>query len=234
MGMPEQALQLASDTVKLGKKLNHPFSYAMCLFFGRQIFQFSGMHDEARERIEEEYKACNEGGFVFFEVHAILGRGEILLRQGKADEARQLFQEGLQMLHATGGNLSMDHPYRNIAEAYIEADLLEDAQQWLDRGFQLVITDHFVDETHPKRLVGRETAAGKEDLLSSRRANNIGELLEAGIGIAKTQLGRGNSELGIVRRYSQIATDCGRVRTPPAERRSPSYGRPGSSEGRDA
>jgi predicted ATPase len=32
----------------------------------------------------------------------------------------------------------MDHPYRNIAEGYLLAGLLDEANEWLNRGFDLV------------------------------------------------------------------------------------------------
>jgi tetratricopeptide (TPR) repeat protein len=138
LGFPDQALQRADETIRLGKELDHPFSLAMGLFFRRQVLEFCGLRDQARASIEEEYNICHEGGFVFFEVHAIFGRGDFLLRQGKVDEARELFDLGMEMLKATGGNLSMDHPYRNIAEAYLLAGLHDDAKEWLNRGFDLV------------------------------------------------------------------------------------------------
>jgi serine/threonine protein kinase/tetratricopeptide (TPR) repeat protein len=138
LGFPLQALQRADETVRLAKQLGHPFSYAMALFFGRQVLQFCGRDEQALARIEEEYRICHEQGFVFFEVHAIFGRGDLLLRKGKVNEARKLFDTGLDMLKATGGNLSMDHPYRNIAEAFLLAGLPDDAQEWLERGFDLV------------------------------------------------------------------------------------------------
>ncbi len=138
LGFVDQATRRADETVQLGKQLNHPFSYAMSLFFSRQVLEFCGRHDEASKRIDEEYAVCHDNGFVFFEVHAIFGRGVNLLRRGKIDDARIQFEQGLKMLHATGGNLSMDHPYRNIAEAFLMADLHDDAVKWLQLGFDLV------------------------------------------------------------------------------------------------
>ena len=138
LGCPDQAQHRAEEMIQLAKELSHPFTYAMGLFFRRQVLEFSGRFDLARESIEEEYDVCHENGFVFFEVHAIFGRGNYLLRQGKTDEARRLFDQGLEMLAATGGHLSMDHPYRNIAEGYLMAELHDDAIEWIDRGIDLV------------------------------------------------------------------------------------------------
>ena len=142
LGFPTQALQRADETIRLAKKIGHPFSYAMALFFGRQVLQFCGRDHDASDRIEEEYKICHEQGFLFFEAHAIFGRGDLLLREGNVLEARKLFDQGLAMLSGAGANLSMDHPYRNIAESFLQSGLPLDAQEWLDRGFNLVENHH--------------------------------------------------------------------------------------------
>ncbi|NNE01115.1 MAG: protein kinase, partial [Pirellulaceae bacterium] len=142
LGFPEQAIQRTNENLLRAREQGHPFTLAMSLFFRRQLLEFCGHADEARKSIEEEFKICNDNGFVFFEVHAIFGRGDYLLRNGQIDEAREQFELGLQMLQATGGNLSMDHPYRNIAEAYLQAGNNGEAQQWIDRGFDLVNNRH--------------------------------------------------------------------------------------------
>ena len=142
LGYPTQALKRADETIQLGKKLGHPFSYAMALYFSRQVLQLCGRTQETIDRIEEEYKICHEQGFLFFEVHAIYARGELLLREGNVDEARKLFDQGLEMLRGSGANLSMDYPYRNITEAFLLAGLLDDAKNWLDRGINLVEQHH--------------------------------------------------------------------------------------------
>ncbi len=142
LGFPAKALQRVEETISIAKGIGHPFSFAMSLFFGRQVLQFCGRDQQVRDRIEEEYKICHEQGFLFFEVHAIFGRGDLLLREGNIEEARKLFGQGLAMISGAGANLSMDHPYRNIAEAYVLAGLPDDAQEWLDRGFDLVEKHH--------------------------------------------------------------------------------------------
>ena len=142
LGYPTQALKRADEIIQHARNLGHPFSYAMALFFGRQVLQFCGRVQEARDRIEEEYKICHEQGFLFFEAHAIFGRGDLLLREGNVVEARKLFDQGLAMLSGAGANLSMDHPYRNIAESFLRSGLPIDAQEWLDRGFDLVENHH--------------------------------------------------------------------------------------------
>jgi tetratricopeptide (TPR) repeat protein len=184
LGYPDQALQRAGEMVRLAKKIDHPFSYAMGLFFGRQVLQFSGRDNEVRARIENEYRICHEQGFVFFEVHAIFGRGEMLLRKGKLNEARQQFDLGLEMLQAIGGNLSMDHPYRNIAEAFLSAGLLDDADQWLNRGFDLVENHHERGmESEFLRLRGELARASGEEATAE-------EYFEKAVEVARKQQAR--------------------------------------------
>jgi tetratricopeptide (TPR) repeat protein len=138
LGYPDQAMQRTDENLRLGRQHNHPFTFAMSHFFRRQILDFCGFHDLSRASIEDEYRICHDNGFVFFEVHAHFGRGTFALREGRIDEARRQFDVGLEMLKATGGHLSMDHAYHNIAEAYLGAGRLDDAKEWLDRGFDLV------------------------------------------------------------------------------------------------
>jgi tetratricopeptide (TPR) repeat protein len=164
LGFPDQALKRAEESWRRTKQLGHKFSYAMGLFLYRKVLDFCGRADLASARIEEEYKICHEQGFVFFEVHAIFARGAALLRNGKVDEARRLFDVGLPMREASGGNLSMEYPYRDVAEAFLVAGLPDEAEAWIQRGFDLVENHHMRGlESEFLRLKGEiATAAGDQ------------------------------------------------------------------------
>ncbi|WP_397568336.1 protein kinase [Schlesneria sp. T3-172] len=138
LGFPDQALRRSEEAVRIAKAQNHPFTYAMALFFRRQVLDYCGFTDQAHRALDEEYRLCQENGFTFVGVHSILGRGIRSLKQGRTDEARKYFQHGLATLKTTGGHLSMDHPFSMVAQAYLEAGLLEDAHEWLRRGFELI------------------------------------------------------------------------------------------------
>ena len=169
LGFPVQALQEAEEMLQFARELNHPFSLAMALFFRRRLLQCCGRDAQARESVEEEYTLCHEQGFVFFEVHAIFARGDFLVREGKLDAARKLFEQALRMLQATGGKLSMDHPFGYIAEGYILSGHANEANEWLSRGFDLVENHNYRSmESESLRLNGKQALSGGNEVDAER------------------------------------------------------------------
>lgn len=184
LGQPDQALKLSDEMVRRAKQIAHPFTYAMALFFNRQILEFSGRHDQALASVEEEYRVCHENGFLFFEVHAVFGRGVALLKNGKVDGARELFEQGLKMRTATGGHLTMDHPFRNIGDAFLGADLYEEADTWLERGLEIV-------ETYGQRGKHSEFLRLKGNLAKARGDESTAEVYyKNAIEVARAQSAR--------------------------------------------
>lgn len=161
LGHPDQAMQWADESIRVAKPLNHPFSLAMANYFRRQILQFLGRDQEATASVEEEYRNCHEHGFAFYEVHALFGKGTLLLQEGKTAEARPWIDQGWRMRDGMGSLLSMDFPYRNLAEAFLAAGLHADAELWLDRGFELV-------EQHGMRVCESEFLRLRGDLAVAR------------------------------------------------------------------
>jgi len=138
LGFPDQAIQWADEAIRVAKPLDHPFSLAMASYFRRQILQFLGRDQEVAASVEDELQNCHKHGFAFYEVHALFGKGMLLLREGKIDEARPWIDRGWRMREGMGSLLSMDFPYRNLAEAFLAAGRHADAELWLDRGSELV------------------------------------------------------------------------------------------------
>ena len=164
IGRVDEALTRADEMLSIAKELNHPFTLAMALHFRRRLLQCCGRDEEARKVVEEEYKLCHDQGFVFFEVHVVFSRGEFLVQEGKFDEAREQFDTGLTMMEATGGRLSMDHPFGRIANAYIDAGKLDDANRWLLLGEELVNKHNYRSmESEFLRLRGEQSLAAEKN-----------------------------------------------------------------------
>src|SRR5262249_1336542 len=110
---------------------------SMALHFRRRILQFCGMHEQARESIDEEYRLCHQHGFAFWEAHAILARGGLLISEGNLDEAQSQIESTWQWLQAAGLKCSLDFPCTLLAKAFLRAGYAEEAQRWVERGFEL-------------------------------------------------------------------------------------------------
>ncbi len=161
LGFPDQALQWADEAIRVAKPLNHPFSLAMANYFRRQILQFLGRDQEVAASVEDELHNCHKHGFAFYEVHALFGKGMLLLREGKIDEARPWIDQGWRMREGMGSLLSMDFPYRNLAEAFLAAGRHDDAELWLDRGSELV-------DKHGMKVYESEFLRLRGDLAAAR------------------------------------------------------------------
>jgi tetratricopeptide (TPR) repeat protein len=161
LGYPDQAMHWADESIRVAKPLNHPFSLAMANYFRRQVLQFLGRDQEVAASVEDELRDCHQHGFAFYEVHALFGKGVLLLRDGKTAEARPWIDQGWRMREGMGSLLSMDFPYRNLAEAFLAAGLHTDAELWLDRGLGLV-------EKHGMRVYESEFLRLRGDLAAAR------------------------------------------------------------------
>ena len=141
MGQIDQAQKRIDDMMQFARRLGHPFSLAMALYYRRRIAQYCGRDEQVRQSVEEEFALCHQHGFGFWEAHALLARGSILIQQGKPGDARGLLEPTWQTLEAAGLKCSLDHPCTFLAEAFLHAGWLNDAAQWLDRGFRLPETE---------------------------------------------------------------------------------------------
>jgi class 3 adenylate cyclase/tetratricopeptide (TPR) repeat protein len=141
LGFPDQALRRAEDMIQFARELGHPFSLAMAHYFRRRLHQYCRLEEQVRQCVAEEYAICHQHGFSFWEAHALLSRGDIFIRQGRLDQAREPIELALQMLEASGCKCTLTHPCSFLAESFLQAGRLDEARQWLDRGFELV-TNH--------------------------------------------------------------------------------------------
>jgi class 3 adenylate cyclase/tetratricopeptide (TPR) repeat protein len=138
IGFPDQALKLAEDMIKIAREMGHPFSLAMAHYFRRRLHQYCRFDEQVRQSVAEEYAICHQHGFSFWGAHALLARGDIFIRQGQMDEAREQIDLALQTLEASGCKCTLTHPCSFLAESCMQVGRLSEAAEWLERGFDLV------------------------------------------------------------------------------------------------
>jgi tetratricopeptide (TPR) repeat protein len=137
MGFPDQALARTEAMMQFARRLAHPFSLAMALYFRRRMCEFCGFEDQVRQSIEEEHTLCRQHGFAFWAAHAALASGRQLILQGKINEARAQIEPTWQALQAAGLKCSLEHPSSYFAAAYLAVGKPDDAAEWIERGFSL-------------------------------------------------------------------------------------------------
>jgi class 3 adenylate cyclase/tetratricopeptide (TPR) repeat protein len=149
MGFPDRALRMVEEMVQFARDLGHHFSLAMAFYFRRRLHQYCRLESSVRQSIEEEHTICQQRGFGFWGAHAILARGDVLIRQGDMDAARAQLEPALQALQASGCKCTLTHPYSFLAESFLHVGRPEEAGEWLERGFELV-------EKHNERFLESE------------------------------------------------------------------------------
>ncbi len=159
MGLPDQALRCSQDMIQFARNLGHPFSLAMALYFRRRLHQYCRQEEQVRQSVAEEYEICHQHGFSFWEAHALLARGDLFIREGQLDTAREPIDRALQMLEASGCKCTLTHPCTFLAESLTQAGCLDEAKEWLERGFALV-------ENHNERCLESELLRLRGELLA--------------------------------------------------------------------
>ncbi|HEY7312647.1 MAG TPA: protein kinase [Gemmataceae bacterium] len=167
MGFPDQALKRAEDMIQFARELGHPFSLAMAHYFRRRLHQDCRLEEQVRQSVAEEYAICHQHDFRFWGAHALLARGNILIRQGQLDEARGQLNLALQTLEASGCRCTLTHPCSFLAESFLQAGRLDEANEWLTRGFDLV-------ENHNERCQESELLRLKGELLARSPESEAG------------------------------------------------------------
>jgi tetratricopeptide (TPR) repeat protein len=163
LGYPDRALERAQAAVQFARDLGHHFSLAMALYFTRWLYQACGRENEVRQSVEEEFALCHQHGFSFFGAHAVIARADRLIRLDQAIEARKLLEPTLQALQASGCKLSLSQPCCVLAESFLQTRQLNDAQQWLDLGFDYVQSGQRCHESELLRLKGELLLARSAD-----------------------------------------------------------------------
>jgi predicted ATPase len=182
MGFPDQALQRAEDMIQFAQQLEHPFSLAMAHYFRRRLHQYCRLDKSVRQSIAEEYTICYQHGFRFWGTHALLARGDALLRQGQLDEARGQLELAWQTLDASGCKCTLTHPCSFLAESFLQAGRLDEANEWLARGFNLV-------ENHSERCLESELLRLRGELLARSSGGEAGAEIsfEQAVEVARRQ-----------------------------------------------
>jgi DNA-binding winged helix-turn-helix (wHTH) protein/tetratricopeptide (TPR) repeat protein len=185
LGHPEQALERIRQALELARSLEQPFSLAIALCLGAELYQFHLDEVTALEMAGEAVELCREQGLPFWEGTALILRGWALARTGRTDEGIAILHQGLKVFGSTDAKVQLSSWYSLLAEAHacageVELGLAAVAQalSWVDR------TGERYYESEAQRLRGqllRQNGDIESAEVAYRRALEIAHRQQAGI-----------------------------------------------------
>jgi DNA-binding SARP family transcriptional activator/predicted ATPase len=184
LGYPDQAQQLGREALNLAQEASHPPSLAMALYVGRVVPQMLRREYEAIPRLVEAFTQLTaDHRLGLSEPGVRLARGRALVHRGQAQAGIREMQQGLAAWQATGTKAWASVYLGILADAYLEAGQLEQAQNALDEAFTVVReSGERIVEAELHRLQGEvRLARGEEDEAEAyfRRAVAVARLQEA-------------------------------------------------------
>jgi class 3 adenylate cyclase/predicted ATPase len=102
LGFPDQARDLARDSVTLAERLGHQFSLALALSFTSSVYLFRRETQPVRDQAKALTTLCDEHGFAHFSAMAPMLEGWALAAQGDAVHGIALMEKGLDAVREAG------------------------------------------------------------------------------------------------------------------------------------
>jgi predicted ATPase len=178
-------LERIRQALELARSLEQPFSLAIALCLGAELYQFHLDEVTALEMAGEAVELCREQGLPFWEGTALILRGWALARTGRTDEGIAILHQGLKVFGSTDAKVQLSSWYSLLAEAHacageVELGLAAVAQalSWVDR------TGERYYESEAQRLRGqllRQNGDIESAEVAYRRALEIAHRQQAGI-----------------------------------------------------
>ncbi len=139
LGCPDEAEQLGQEAFCVAQEVSHPPSLAMALNVGGVILHVLCRKYEDIPKLVEAFTQLTAGHRLgLSEAGACLARGRAMVRHGRAKAGIREMQQGLAEWQATGTRAWASVYLGVLADAYLEAGQLEQAQGALDEVFVAV------------------------------------------------------------------------------------------------
>jgi tetratricopeptide (TPR) repeat protein len=181
LGYPDQAWQRSRELVTFARELSHPYSLAGACFWAGGFHLFRHEESQALAHLAEAISLCTEYGMPGFLACSTAFQGQVLVRQGKANEGVRQIQEGLTSLDAMEARL-----YRSALLAYQVEGYAELGQ--VDVGLSLLAQAlEFVD-TQDERYYEAELYRIRGELTLAQSKASLGQASD------KSQTSQGKSE----------------------------------------
>jgi predicted ATPase len=165
LGYPDQAWARSRELVTFARELSHPYSLAAACFGAGGFHIFRREESQALAPLAEAISLCTEYGMPLFLAYSIALQGQVLVRQGNANEGLRQIQEGLTSLDAMEARLFRSPLLAYQTEGYAELGQVEVGLSLLAQALEFVDThDERFYEAELYRLKGAFTLQSKASL----------------------------------------------------------------------
>jgi predicted ATPase len=127
LGRPDKALKRTDEALALARKIAHPFSLAIALFFAawlsalRREWPMAGKHAEATVAL------CAEQGFADWLLLGTFAQGSALAEHGRTDEGIAQMRDSVATMPSRGREIARPYWLAALAAAYGKAGRTDDA-----------------------------------------------------------------------------------------------------------
>jgi len=126
-GHPDQALQLAKQSVAFAQRLSHPRSVAAAQVFLNMVQCYRREREAVEDTAKRVITISTEYGFRYWLLAARLHAGWAMTEQGRYEEGIELMQRVLATQHKGGADICRTNCLCMVAEACMKANRLDDA-----------------------------------------------------------------------------------------------------------
>jgi predicted ATPase len=127
LGHPDRALAVSEAAEALAKRVDHPFSLALALFFAGIVHFERGEIDRAQQRVEEVMNLAEQLGFPFYLGMGRFSRGRARIASGERESGIAEMQQALVELARIGSGVGAPQGLFALAEGFRKVGRHDDA-----------------------------------------------------------------------------------------------------------
>ncbi|KPJ91588.1 MAG: hypothetical protein AMJ53_11330 [Gammaproteobacteria bacterium SG8_11] len=158
LGKPDQALEKATQAIKLAQQLSHPFSIAYAHTFCTFVHQLRGDDFAMKKQAEVLISISDTYEFAYWRTIGKMLRSLASMNLHQDSQYILAFEEALQQYKNTGSNLALSYFRVLLAQSYCFAGRYSQANDLVDTSLQEV-------ESHKERFFESELYRVKADIL---------------------------------------------------------------------
>jgi predicted ATPase len=164
LGLPNEALHVNEEMLKLARALRQPFSLEYALHHTAWLFQHCRMGMQTHAAAEEQMQIATEQGFLFWHASGTLYSAAGMLLQGWLEPGLQLLRKGLEAYRSTGAELAVPFYLSMLADGCIQLRRFPEARAALNEALALAEkNDERFQEAELHRLQGELLLAESDD-----------------------------------------------------------------------